>query len=277
MFFILSKIVGFLIQPLNVLFILMTFVAGLRFAKARSPRKSQSRMAKLHRAAQIALGLWIANLIMPIIPYMAVQVLEHRFPIPEHEHLQHDNLDPEVIVILGGWQGAPSSMRGETTPPISRSGDRLITGLILANQYKDAKIAFPGGLKWRGDKRSESDITNAVINGLELDEERLIVEGLSRNTAENAAFLKQQIESIDGQIILVTSAWHMPRAIGSFRAAGLDPIAYPTDFTTAEDGVSLKRLLGKGLGYTATALQEYIGLAAYRITGRTDELLPKAQ
>lgn len=272
MFFILSKIVGFLIQPLNVLFILMALVAGLRLEKAKSPRKTQSRLAKLHRAAQIALGLWIANLIMPIIPYMAVQALEQRFPIPQHERL-----NPEVIVILGGWQGAPSSMRGETTPPISRSGDRLITGLILANQFKDAKIAFPGGLKWRGDKRSESDITDAVINGLELDKERLIVEGLSRNTAENAAFLKDQIESIDGQIILVTSAWHMPRAIGSFRAAGLDPIAYPTDFTTAEDGVSLKRLLGRGLGYTATALQEYIGLAAYRITGRTDQLLPKAQ
>ena len=271
MFFILSKIIGFLIQPLNVLFILMAMSAGLRWGKTRVKRKQQKLARVLHRIAVVLLGLWIANLIMPIIPYMAVRTLETRFPIPEEKML-----NPDVIVILGGWQGAPATMRGEATPPISKNGDRLITGLMLAQKFPDAKIAFPGGLKKPGDARSEADITDAVIKGLKLDQRRVIVEGMSRNTAENAAYLKGLLDGDDGQIILITSAWHMPRAMGAFRAAGLDPVAYPTDYRTPVEGISFGKLFGRGLGYTHTALSEYIGLMAYRVTGRTDQLLPKA-
>ena len=271
MFFILSKIIGFLIQPLNVLFILMAMSAGLRWGKTRVKRKRQKLVHVLHRIAIVMLGMWIANLIMPIIPYMAVRTLETRFPIPEEKML-----NPDVIVILGGWQGAPATMRGETTPPISSNGDRLITGLMLAQEFPQAKIAFPGGLKKPGDARSEADITDAVIKGLRLDQRRVVVEGMSRNTAENAAYLKGLLDDEDGQIILITSAWHMPRAMGAFRAAGLDPVAYPTDYRTPHEGISFGKLFGRGLGYTHTALSEYIGLMAYRVTGRTDQLLPKA-
>ena len=270
MFFILSKIIGFLIKPLHVLLILMAGAAGLRYARSRASRKRAKLVHRLHRIVTAVLVLWIANLLMPILPYMAVHQLEHRFPIPD----QH-SLNPDMIVILGGWQGAPSAMRDETTPSISSGGDRLITGLILAERYPNAKIAFPGGLKRAGDKASEADITEAVIQGLNLDRNRLIVEGMSRNTAENAAYLNELIDGEAAQIVLITSAWHMPRAIGSFRAAGLNPIPYPTDFSTPKDGVSFMKLLGKGLGLTQTALSEYIGLIAYRLTGRTDRLLPQ--
>ena len=131
-------------------------------------------------------------------------------------------------------------------------------------------------MKKLGDARSEADITDAVIKGLKLDQRRVIVEGMSRNTAENAAYLKGLLDGDDGQIILITSAWHMPRAMGAFRAAGLDPVAYPTDYRTPVEGISFGKLFGRGLGYTHTALSEYIGLMAYRVTGRTDQLLPKA-
>lgn len=277
MFFISAKIIGFLIKPMNILLILMVGVFSFGRLSNRARRTRQKLMKRLHRLSVVLLMIWIGNLIIPIVPYLTINALESRFPKPEI-----DTLNPDIIVILGGWQGATSTMRDVTSPPISGSGDRLITGLILARNFPDALVTLPGGLRQFGHSGSgsysEADISQAVIDGMMLDEDRFIIEGLSRNTSENAVFLKNLLKDrrqrIDGQIVLITSAWHMPRAMGSFRSAGLNPIAYPTDYITSAHGLSFTDIVLNGIALTHTALSEVIGLAAYRLTGRIDRLFP---
>ena len=76
--------------------------------------------------------------------------------------------------------------------------------------------------------------------------------------------------------LLVTSAYHMPRAMGAFRAAGFAVEAYPVDYRT---GGSTDLLIpfddvASGLRRTDTATREWIGLLAYWLTGRSSELFP---
>ena len=278
MFFFLAKLVGFIIKPLNILLLLLAGAAFIKVIADKSRRKNQVMLRKIYRVTVIGLVIWISNLMMPIIPYQTLSLLEHRFPHPDLTATS-----PDVIVILGGWQGRPDTMRDVTTPPISGSGDRLITGLILAQKFPDALIAMPGGLKRFGDL-SEADISQAVLDGLKLDHNRFVIEGMSRNTAENAVLLKTMLDNMtashqqpnhDGQMILITSAAHMPRAIGAFRRAGLNPIAYPTDYMTSKSGLNIWGLFGNGLNYTHVAMREMIGLMAYYLTGRSDAMIPK--
>ena len=69
-----------------------------------------------------------------------------------------------------------------------------------------------------------------------LDARRILVETRSRNTYENAVYSKELAQPQPGQIwLLVTSANHMPRAVGCFRAVGFDVIPYPVDYDTGPD------------------------------------------
>ena len=79
--------------------------------------------------------------------------------------------------------------------------------------------------------------------------------------------------------LLVTSAFHMPRSIGLFRKVGFAVEPYPVDWRVGgrEDLFSFNGLSGEGLARTDTAVREWIGLLAYRLRGRIDELFPGPQ
>ena len=95
--------------------------------------------------------------------------------------------------------------------------------------------------------------------------------------ARERAFTKELVQPKPGERwLLVTSAHHMPRAVGVFRAAGFPVEAYPVDFRT-RGAVDLLRpfsTLGDGLRRTDTAIREWVGLLVYRMTGQTAELFP---
>ena len=106
---------------------------------------------------------------------------------------------------------------------------------------------------------------------------RFQVEERSRNTVENAVYSKALAAPKPGERwLLVTSAYHMPRAIGAFRKAGFDVDAYPVDYRTAgaEDLLIPFEDAASGLRRTDIAAREWIGLLAYRLVGRTDALFP---
>ena len=95
-------------------------------------------------------------------------------------------------------------------------------------------------------------------------------------TAENAAYSKALVKPKPGERwLLVTSAQHMPRAMGAFRKAGFPVEAYPVDWR------SLPRLrlqfpasFSLGLVRSDDTVHEWVGLFVYWITGRSSELLP---
>jgi uncharacterized SAM-binding protein YcdF (DUF218 family) len=113
-----------------------------------------------------------------------------------------------------------------------------------------------------------------VDQGVEPD--RLVLEAESRNTDENAALTLTMLGEPDGNIVLVTSAFHMPRSVGIFRKAGLEVIAWPADYRSAGDERVGLDIVNPVLNLTTTgvALREWIGLAVYAWTGRTSSFLP---
>jgi uncharacterized SAM-binding protein YcdF (DUF218 family) len=104
---------------------------------------------------------------------------------------------------------------------------------------------------------------------------RIVTDDESRNTAENAAFALAAARPKPGETwLLVTSAYHMPRAVGAFRAVGWETVPYPVGFLTPD---AHTRHLGANLALLATAEKEWIGLLAYWLTGRGTALVPGPQ
>lgn len=273
MFFYLSKIIAIILHPIHLFILLLMAYGLLSFLAKVSPPKKKKLLFSTPRLRLITLIVTIFvgfNLVVPILPYYAVQALEHRFPQPEAQ-----DLNPEVIIVLGGWQGTGASFTSPDTPPISSAGDRLIAGLILAQKFPQAKLYFPGGLKMDQIGASEDEISRAVIEGLDLPTSQIIIEGESRNTAENASYVRAMMDdSRQGQVVLITSASHMPRAIGSFEKEGLNPLAYPVDYKTHAEEMPWTLVYKQGQALMGTALHEWVGLMAYYVTGRTTQLLP---
>ncbi len=107
--------------------------------------------------------------------------------------------------------------------------------------------------------------------------ERITTEDRSRNTAENARFTMRLIAPKPGERwLLVTSAFHMPRAVGSFRAVGFPVIPYPVDYWTTDTDFDLapRSEAVENLSRVDLAVKEWIGLAAYFTTDRVDTLFP---
>ena len=148
----------------------------------------------------------------------------------------------------------------------------------LARLYPQAKIIVSGGDgHMTAAYDDDTTIARRLISGFGIEPERLIAEPLSRNTYENAlnsaAILKR--EKL-GPCLLVTSAFHMPRAVGMFRKVGETVIPWPVDYRT--DGKT-----SFGLDFTepmtnvdlmTTGVLEWWGLLGNYLAGRVDTLFP---
>src|SRR5258708_14902256 len=116
-----------------------------------------------------------------------------------------------------------------------------------------------------------------LFESLGIPQERIIAEEQSRNTVENAVFSRLLATPQPGERwLLVTSGYHMPRAMGVFRQAGFPVEAYPVDWRTRgpQDALRPFSTLGSGMERTDTAVREWVGLLVYRLTGRSAALFP---
>lgn len=198
--------------------------------------------------------------------------LENRFPL-----FIDDGRPIAGVVVLGGSE-RPDITAARGQPALAQAGERLIALADLARRYPQARIIFSGG---SGDTvrpvLSEADVVRQLLPQLGIDPTRVEFEAASRNTAENAAFAYALARPQSGERwLLVTSAQHMPRAYGCFEAAGFPVIAYPADFRTAgqADWTRPFARVSEGLEMTDAALREWIGLVAYRLTGRISVIFP---
>jgi uncharacterized SAM-binding protein YcdF (DUF218 family) len=196
--------------------------------------------------------------------------LENRFPPPS---ALPDRIDG--IVVLGGSINPILSV-ARRQPVLTDSAERLFAFVALARNHPEAKLLFTGGSAALVDNAErEADVARTVLAGLGLDVDRITFERDSRNTYENAVFSKRLVTPRPGERwVLITSAYHMPRAVGCFRAAGWSVIPYPVDYGTAPAGNPPTFSLLGGLDDVHWALREWIGLAFYYVAGRTDRLFP---
>lgn len=262
-FFVLSKVLWFFAAPSNLALTLV--VLALVFIRRRAVSATF-----LVLAVAILAGLGLSPL-----PNALLLPLEERFPV-----FVDDGRPVDGIVVLGGAE-VPDIWARRGVPTFNDSAERVIAFADLARRHPQARLAFAGGsgaLRQRQDAiEAEAKMMREVMPMLGIDPARVTYEDKSRNTVENAVFARALLQPKPGERwLLVTSAWHMPRAVGAFRAAGFPVTAAPTDFRTtgwADLTEPLSRL-SFGLNQADMAVREWIGLVAYRLTGRTHELLP---
>jgi len=185
---------------------------------------------------------------------------------------------PDGIVVLGGPID-PTLSAAHDLPVFRGAVDRIIATAALAHRYPGARVIYSGGNAnlIADDASREADYAASVFESLGIPRQRLTMERRSRNTEENAEFSKALASPKPGERwLLVTSAYHMPRSVGVFRKAGFAVEPYPADWKTGSVGTLLAPSIfaSDGLDRVDTAIREWMGLAAYRISGKTSELLP---
>ena len=184
---------------------------------------------------------------------------------------------PDGIIVLGASIEADLSV-AHGTPVVRGAPDRIIAAAALAKRYPNARVVFSGGsANLISNDAREADFAGAIFESLGVDKSRLIMERRSRNTQENAEFSKALVAPKDGERwLLVTSAFHMPRSVGLFRKAGFAVEPYPVDWRVGgpDDLMAFSNAAIEGLGRTDLAVREWMGLIAYRVAGKIDELLP---
>tara|TARA_E500000178_G_scaffold85431_1_gene84008 strand:- start:748 stop:1578 length:831 start_codon:yes stop_codon:yes gene_type:complete len=188
-------------------------------------------------------------------------------------------MSPAGVIVLGGAVNpALSDTWGQTE--IGDAAERLTAFMYLANLYPDSQLVFTGGSGSITEQAyKEADYTRFLFEQLDMGERAIIYESESRNTAENALHSKTLLNPQAGEEwILITSAFHMPRAVGVFCKVGWPVTPYPVDHYSEKDELLRVNYRFSGnLRTLETAIREWVGLLAYRITGRTDRLLPGDQ
>ena len=261
-FFVLSKIARFFIDPGNLLFVLL--VTGTYFLW----------WGRVRFARALLTLACILSLVMIFVPIgeSARIFLENRFPanpaLPSHV---------DGIIVLGGALN-PHITVDRQQPSISGSVERIVAFADLAAKYPSAHTVFSGGSGSLTEQEyKEANVVQPILIKLGMNIEKTRFENLSRNTYENAVLSMELVSPKPDEVwVLITSASHMPRAVGVFRAIGWPGlIPYPVDFNTlSNQTASPPLMLTRGLGGTARALQEGVGLLAYYLTGKTDSLVP---
>ena len=216
--------------------------------------------------AGTALALIVAASVLPIGD-LAMAQLETTFP----RFVAPDQIDG--IVVIGGaldnadFDAYPAS---GFTPAFGR----LYEAARLAKLYPQARLFDVGGPAPAAPGRAEADEAADVLAALGVPRARIVIERQSRNTFENAVEARAIAKPEPGQrFALVTSAFHMPRAVGCFRMAGFTVIADPVDYRYGgRTGLGFD-VVG-GLESLDLAVHEYFGLASYFALGRTDALWP---
>lgn len=263
--FIASKVLWALLDPANAVILVLLAAFWLTGRRAAGPRRWGRALVGLSAV------FLLATATTPLSDLLA-EPLEDRFAPPT---VLPDN--PAGIIVLGGAVAPPLS-RARGQPALNAAADRLAAFAELARRYPNARLIASGGSGLLLNQADREDVaTAAALTQMGLDPSRVTFESLSRNTWENALFSRDLMNAETGRRwVVVTSAFHMPRAVGVFRKLGMEPIPYPVDYRTRGNGEPwLRAELSANLDVLSTAAREWTGLAAYYLAGRLDEFFPR--
>lgn len=250
-----SKLLGPLCEPLT-LSIFLALCALLTWKR----RRLAIRLAILSVAVLLVFST-------AFIEGALVRSLEDQYPDPG------PNIAPaQAIIVLGGTIHMPSGIHPASG--LTGSSDRLLVALRLYRSGKAPLIFCSGGnnpLGGHAGKVPEAVWMARLLEEWNIPSTAIQIEGDSFNTHENAVRSYQALAPRGMlRIILVTSAMHMPRAVGAFRKAGFQVVAVPADFHSGwRDPDATSRWLpsATGLVDSGAALHEWLGIAIYRIRG----------
>jgi len=255
-----SRFIWFLLSPERLFFILLLLGVVLLYG----------RWYKVGRI--VIVGLTTFGFLIGVVPIAdwVINPLEQRFPIPDL-----DDNPPQGIIVLSGAENADATLKlGQVV--LSESAERLTVFVALARRFQNARLVV-------------SDSSEIIINQNKLGAEtarqlfgdmglmisRVEFENNARNTYENAVYSKKLVQPLKSdRWLLITSAFHMPRAVACFRKQGWDVIPYPVDYRGSRNAFNYKFSPIDSLALLSLGLREWLGLISYKIMGRTEILLP---
>jgi len=261
MFFAASKIFWVLVQPLNALCLLA--LAGFAM-RGVWPRKGQT-------VINSALILILFFGIVPVGP-LALTWLEKQYTVPNVLPQKIDG----VIVLGGGFESHLTQISGHIVA--NDNVDRVFCFVEIAKKHPQAKLVFSGG---QGDilhpDAMESLDARLFFHLVGLGSANILYETQSRNTYENAYYTKEMVKPKAGENwVLVTSAFHMPRAVGIFEELDWKIIPYQCDPKTDGKYTLVGGLPNVTANFSALniAVKEIIGLIVYNLTGKSAFIIP---
>jgi len=254
MFFVLSKTLGFLVRPFNlilILFILSCFIKN-------------SRWKKRFRWVSLAMFLIFSNGL----------VLDGCLLLWEKPAIAINDLGDgyDLAVVLGGTTDV--GRKPDDRLFFQRGAGRVTHALNLYHAGKVKKILFTGGnARLFEDSRRDNSPIFKFYAMCGVAPEDILIESASRNTRENALFVKQLLDERgeSGRVILITSAYHMRRSEGCFRKVGIDVTGFSADFYSAlpKNRFDLERILPNpyALSTWNLLMKEWVGYLVYRLMG----------
>lgn len=254
--FIAAKLLAFLAQPLAwVALLMLAAVLSLR----RRPKLSQG------------LG-WTAIALLLLIgweplPDALLRRLEARYPaLPATADLKAY----VGVVVLGGALEPAYVWTHPGTSALNDAAERMTEVLPLLRRQPGLRVLFTGGEgELFGGSLSEATRAEQFFTSQGIPAQQLLYESASRTTYENA-LLGKTVPGVDPAQpwLLLTSAWHMPRAMASFRKTGWNVTPCPVDFRTGQQTPWTQYSMDKGARKWKLALHEWLGLLAYRMSGK---------
>jgi uncharacterized SAM-binding protein YcdF (DUF218 family) len=250
MFFILSKALFFIINPLVWILGLIIFSLVI---------KQSSKWKKISIYSSIVLLIIFSNNYLFTLVGSCWEIPSK----PASSVTGHY----KYAVVLGGM-GSENKKTGKFH--VGQSIDRVLQAIIIYKQGKVEKIIITGGSgAVFGQGRREAPLIKKFCMDMGVPADDIFVEANSRNTHENAMFTKKMIGANEQQILLITSAMHMRRSIGCFEKEGfkfdylatdpmIQPIIYFDDFFIPK---------GEAIYYWSTMIKEIVGTAVYKIVG----------
>jgi uncharacterized SAM-binding protein YcdF (DUF218 family) len=262
MFFIVSKVLGFFALPSNLL--ISIGLVGLVLLLTRFKR----------------LAAWLIGTSLVLLALFGLSPLGNALMLPLEERFPPWDASrgpPDGVIVLGGIIAEDvSAARGAVA--LNESAERVTVAAELARRYPNLRIIFSGGTNALiFEKDAEAGFAVRQLEDLGVARERITAEEQSRNTIENAVFSRLIANPQPGERwLLLTSAFHMPRAVAVFRAMGFPVEPYPVDWRTTGPADLFRPYpsVSEGLRRTDVAVREWVGLLLYRFTGKTVELFP---
>lgn len=260
--FILSKLFWLVFRPLNLTFLLL--MAGLLL------RYFGRRRNFMRRSGGLLLGISVLMVMVfgfTNIPDYLLYQLENQATIGDLPE------NPAGIIVLGGGLNSRITRLRNIKIELSDGGDRLIVGFALANKYPGIPLVYSGGPETQTSLRDpETEVARNIAIALYGNDRNLIAENKSRNTWENAVFLKELLKPRhEDKWIVVTSGYHALRTAGIFASVGFNIVIKPTDYRAEYSGsFELADNALKQFKKADLALKELSGIVAYTLMGRIE-------
>jgi len=252
--FIAAKLLDFLTQPLAWVLTLLALGLLLR-----------------HRRRTGTALLWSALAVLLLqgwepLPDALLRRLEAQYPAPA----QIDLSRYAGVVVLGGATEPSYVWEGHEQPALNGAAERLTAALPLLQRAAQLKLLYTGGEgEWFERGLSEAERARRFYAAMGVPAQRLLLEAAARTTHENAV-LSAALPGVDKTQpwLLLTSAWHMPRSMATFRKAGWNVTPWPTDYRAGLATPWTRYSLADSAKKWRTALHELLGWWAYRLSGR---------